>query len=110
MWIIRWVLWVLLLLFVIYFGAENSSQMVRIKFANWQTPELQLWVVMFFSFAVGMIVWLLGSIFKILQLKTEIRKANKANTNLKKELDKLRNITIDEDLAESNVESEGDNL
>lgn len=97
MWIIKWILWVLVLLFIIYFGAENSTQTVYIKFIKWRSPDLQLWVLMYLSFGFGILVWLFASIFKILQLKNEIRKTNKENSTLRKELDKMRNISIEED-------------
>ena len=107
MWIIKWIFWVLVLLFIIYFGAENSTQTVYVKFVKWRSPELQLWVVMYISFAIGMLVWLFGSIFKVVQLKTEVRKVSKENSNLKKELDGLRNISIEEETSEID-EIEGD--
>lgn len=97
MWILRWFLMVVVLLLLIYFGAENSTQTVYVKFVKWQSPELQLWMVMYLSFAAGMLVWLFGSIFKILQLKNDIRKLNKESGTLRKELDNLRNISIEEE-------------
>ncbi len=101
MWILRWVFMVVMLLFLIYFGAENSSQLVYVKFLKWRSPELQLWMVMYLSFAVGMMAWLFGSIFKVIQLKADIRKLNKETAVLRKELDNLRNISIEED--DSNI-------
>ena len=106
MWIIKWISWVILLLFIIYFGAENSTQTVYVKFIKWRSPELQLWVVMYLSFAVGMLVWLCGSIIKIVQLKTEVRNANKENSTLRKELDNLRNISIEEEPEISELEGD----
>jgi len=97
MWIIRWILMVIVLLFLIYFGAENSDQTVTIKFIKWQSPQMQLWMVMYLSFAAGMLLWLFGSIFKVMQLKTDIRKLNKESNTLRKELDNLRNISIEDD-------------
>ena len=97
MWIIKWILSVFFILFIIYFGAENSTQIVYVKFLNRRSPELQLWMVMYLSFGVGMLTSLFGSIFKIVQIKTEVRKKNKENFTLRKELDNLRNITIEEE-------------
>ncbi len=97
MWILKWIFWVFMLLFIIYFGSENSTQAVYVKFIKWRSPELQLWVVMYLSFGAGMLVWLFGSIFKVLQLKNEMRKLNKDNAVLKKELDSLRNISIEDE-------------
>jgi uncharacterized integral membrane protein len=108
MWILRWVLQVLVILILIYFGAMNTEA-VTVKFkSNWEF-QTQLWLVMYVSFAVGMLAWLLGSIFKILQFKTDIRKLNKENSTLKKELDKLRNISIEEEATDI-TEFEGEDL
>ena len=97
MWILRWVLMVVIMLLLIFFGSQNSGETVHVKFWKWQSPEMELWMVMYLSFAVGMLVWLFGSIFKVMQLKTDIRKLNKESTVLKKELDGLRNISIVDD-------------
>lgn len=97
MWIIKWILSVFFILFIIYFGAENSTQIVYVEFLNRRSPELQLWMVMYLSFGVGMLTSLFGSILKIVQIKTEVRKKNKENFTLRKELDNLRNITIEEE-------------
>lgn len=97
MWIIRWIFWVVVLLFIIYFATENATQTVSVEFYKYRSNQLPLWVVMYVSFAVGILVWLVGSIFKVLQLKNEVRKMNKENTVLRKELDELRNIPIEEE-------------
>lgn len=100
MWIVKWILWVIVLLFLISFGAYNSNQIVHIEYYHWRSVDLQLWIVMFLSFGFGMLVWLFGSIFKILQFKTEIRKLNRENSTLRKELDSLRNISIEEESSD----------
>lgn len=96
MWIVKMVLWVLLTLFLIFFASENAHQEVQVQFWKWESQPLALWLVMFFSFAAGVVVWLIGSIFKILQLKNEIRKMRKENKSIASELDRLRNVTIDD--------------
>jgi len=108
MWIVRWIFWLLAILFLILFATQNAAETVTIEFFKWQTKNpIPLWVVMYISFLVGIIVWFVGSIFKIFRLKTEVRKTNKENEVLKKELDELRNIPIEEesDSAE-NIDSE----
>jgi len=100
MWVLRWIFWVIVLLFIIYFGAENSTQTVYVKFIKWRSPDLQLWIVMYLSFGVGMLVWLFGSIFKVIKLSSEMRKVNKENTALRKELDSLRNISLEDETTE----------
>ena len=98
MWIVRWIFWILALLFLILFATQNDAETVNIEFFKWQTKNpIPLWIVMYGSFLVGILVWFVGSIFKIVQLKTEVRKINKENQVLKKELDELRNIPIEEE-------------
>ena len=106
MWIIKWILWVIIVLFIIYFGTQNA-QLVNVNFIKWTSPDLHLWVVMYLSFGIGILTWLFASIFKVLQLKTEMRKVNKENTNLRQELDNLRNISIEDEASEIS-EPEGD--
>lgn len=98
MWVIRWIFWVVMLLFMIYFAMQNTEEMVRVNFFVWRTQELPLWMVMFLSFAVGILVWLIASIFKIVKLQNEVRLLNKENNVLRKEVDELRNIPLEEDM------------
>jgi uncharacterized integral membrane protein len=102
MWVLRWIFWVIILLFLIFLGAENAAQKVTVKFMTYESPELQLWFVMYISFGVGMLVWLFGSIFKVFQMQTEIRKLNKDKVTLQRELDNLRNISIEEETLDVN--------
>ena len=98
MWIVRWIFWILALLFLILFATQNVVETVNVEFFNWQTKNpLPLWVVMYLSFLAGMLVWFIGSIYKILQLKAEVRKVKRENEELKSEVDQLRNIPIDEE-------------
>jgi len=108
MWIVRWIFWILAILFLILFATQNDAETVNVVFAKWQTKNpIPLWIVMYISFLVGILVWFVGSIFKILQLKTDVRKTKKENDVLRKELDELRNIPIEEESdAEVNSDSE----
>lgn len=98
MWVIRWIFWVVMLLIMIYFAMQNTEEMVKVNFFAWRTQELPLWMVMFLSFAVGILVWLIASIFKIIKLQNAVRLLNKENNALRKEVDELRNIPLEEDL------------
>ena len=101
MWIVRWIFWILVLFVIIIFVTQNVDFLKdshTLEFLFWKTKSpLPIWVVMFISFAVGILIWLIGSIFKLLELKSEVRKVNKENVVLKKELDALRNIPLDDD-------------
>ena len=98
MWIVRWIFWVVALLFLILFATQNATQTVTVEFFKWQTKNpIPLWIVMYLSFLVGILVWFVFSIYKVMQLKTEVRKTNKQNEVLKKELDEMRNIPIEDE-------------
>jgi uncharacterized integral membrane protein len=105
MWILRWVVSAVVILAVLGFALQNTTQTVTVVFLQgmWQSPPLPLWVVIYLSFGAGVLFWLLVSIFQVFQLKGEIRRIRRDNARLKKELDDLRNISIEEepDLSES---------
>ena len=96
MWIIRWIVLLLLMLLIIGFAMLNTDQKASVSFYWWQTIDLPLWVIMYLSFGVGMIVWFIVSLFQVLSHKHDIRKLKKENRQLKDELDRMRNVTIDE--------------
>jgi uncharacterized integral membrane protein len=106
MWIIRWVVMLLVMLLVIGFAMLNSEQKVSISFYWWQTIDLPIWVVMYVAFAVGMVVWLFVSIFQVLALKNRMRKLKKENHQLKEELDRMRNVAIEEVVVPDDQASE----
>jgi len=101
MWILKWIFWVIVLFIIIIFVTQNVeflNQKFVLEFLFWETKyPLPVWVAMFLTFATGILIWLVGSIFKMLELKSEVRKANKENIALRKELNELRNIPLDEE-------------
>ncbi len=99
MWILRWVASAIIILAVLGFALQNNAQTVQVVFlqGKWMSPPLPLWVVIYLSFGAGVLFWLLVSIFQVFQLKGEIRRIRRQNANLKKELDDLRNVSIEEE-------------
>ncbi|MDZ7332976.1 MAG: lipopolysaccharide assembly protein LapA domain-containing protein [candidate division KSB1 bacterium] len=101
MWIVKWFFWVIVLFMLILFITQNVDflkQAHKLQFLFWETKEaIPIWVVMFISFAVGVLIWMVGSIFKVIELKATVKKVSKENIALKKELNELRNIPIDEE-------------
>jgi uncharacterized integral membrane protein len=101
MWIIRWIFWLIVLFVIIIFVTQNVDflkQTYKLEFLFWETKNpFPVWVVIFLAFASGILIWLIGSIYKLLELKTEVRKVNKENVALKKELNELRNLPLEDD-------------
>ena len=106
MWIIKWIVMLLVILLVIGFAMLNTKETVSVSFHWWQTIPLPLWVVMYVSFATGMIVWLFVSIFQVLSLKNGMRKFKKENRQLREELDRLRNVTVEDAIVPEKQDEE----
>ncbi len=99
MWIIRWVIAVLVIIFIIGFAVQNTEQEVTVTFLNWESGEMQLWVVMYIAFAAGIFTWLVISIFHAISLRAENAALKKEVVKLKEELDRLRNLSVEESLS-----------
>ncbi|MBD3383627.1 DUF1049 domain-containing protein [candidate division KSB1 bacterium] len=96
MWIIKWIFIALVIIVLIGFAMQNTEQTVTIRFLSYQSIPLPLWVVMYISFAIGLLTWLLISIFQLVKSKAVIHKFKKENNRLKGELDRLRNVSVEE--------------
>lgn len=109
MWAIKWIFIAVIIIVLIGFAMQNTEQTVTIRVLSYESIALPLWVVMYISFAVGMLTWLLISIFQLLKSKTILHRIKRENNRLKKELDQLRNVSVEETVIPgSDKESEGD--
>ncbi|MFQ5648874.1 MAG: lipopolysaccharide assembly LapA domain-containing protein [bacterium] len=99
MWAIKWFLAVIMILVILGFALQNSSQRVTVVFLAdmWRFENVQLWMVIYASFGLGVLFWLVVSIFQVLELKGQIRRLNKTQLEMQSELDSLRNLSIGED-------------
>ncbi len=110
MWIVKWILIVISVIFLIGFAMQNADVSVPVKLYKWQTVnDLPLWLVMYLSFIVGMIFWLCVSIYQVLSLKGENRKIQKKMKSLEDELNRLRNVSVEDAvLSESSTSDASD--
>ena len=106
MWVIKWILGALLVILIIGFAMSNTQESVTVSFLQWQTSVLPLWVVMYLSFAGGIVFWLVISIFQIVSLKNENRRCRKDLKRYRQELDRLRNISVEESILPPEPEPE----
>jgi len=106
MWILKWILGAILIILVLGFALQNQAEVVNVRILNWFSPELPLYFIVYISFAFGMFTWLLTSIFKIMQLKNDSRLLKKQNQLLQNELNKLRNLSVEEAVTSTEVENE----
>jgi uncharacterized membrane protein YciS (DUF1049 family) len=95
------ILAVVLLLFVLI---QNAEEKIDLRIFTLFYREVHLAIVLLITLGIGAI---LGSILlsiSILQMKSEIRILNKKNKQLTKELENLRNISVEE-IPEEGIET-----
>jgi len=99
MWAVKWFLAAVLMLIILGFALQNSGQEVNVVFltGSWEVQSVQMWLVIYASFGLGVLFWLAVSIFQVMDLKKEIRKMNKEQRELQSELDSLRNLSLGDD-------------
>lgn len=105
MWILRWIFGAVLIILILGFSLQNQNQTVSIQLLNWHSPVLPLYLYLYFAFGGGMLFWTLISAFNIFKMKGEMHKVEKENRRLKKELDRLRNVDIEEELEPAQPEA-----
>ena len=100
MWVLRWLVAALIILLILGFALQNNEKQISIIFIKglYETDALPIWVIVYGSFALGMVFWLFFSIFQVLGLKGQIRKMRHENQRIQKELNNLRNLSIEDEI------------
>ncbi len=97
MWIVKWILFILFFLILVGFALQNQDQEVSVQLLKWRTINLPLWVFIYATFAIGVLFSIIISILNIFRLKTENLKLQKQHRKVKEELNRLRNVNVEED-------------
>ena len=107
MWVIKWCFAVVLILVFLGFALYNRQEVSVVFLSNVvQFQNVQLWMVIYAAFGLGVMFWLVVSIFQVIQLRSEIRKLKRANSEMQSELDSLRNLPIGEDDSAFDIKEE----
>ena len=83
--------------FMIGFMVLNSQARVDIDIFGHKVYDISLAMVCFYSFLAGMVFILVFALADEIVLRTGLYRANKENKNLRKELDALRNLPLEEE-------------
>ncbi len=102
MWIVKWILFILFFLILVGFALQNQDQEASVQLLKWRTINLPLWVFLYAAFAIGVLFSIIISILNIIKLKTENMRLQKQHRKVKEELNRLRNVSIDEDADQFN--------
>lgn len=98
MWILRWIVSAVIILLILGFALYNMDQTVSVTFLKWKSPVLPLWFFLYISFGAGMLFWVAVSALNALKLKRENRSLERQYKKVKNELDRLRNVGIEEEM------------
>ncbi len=97
MWIIRWIISAFVILIILGFALQNQEQMVSVRVLTWQSPNLPLYLFLYVAFAAGVLIWALISALNIIKLKGDVHKLQRDNRRVTDELNRLRNVNIEEE-------------
>ncbi len=87
---------VLLIVLILFVLTQNAGQFVDIKLLTYQFTQVNLYVVIIVSFTVGAILGVVFMALSYMQSRSEVRALKKANRQLSRELENLRNVSIEE--------------
>ena len=99
MWIFRWLAMLLVIFLVTGFALQNLDR-VDVTLLGWHSGFVPLFWVIFASFAAGVVLFFIVSLFFQVKYRREIHRYKKEIDQLKAELDRVRIITLEEGLAD----------
>ncbi|RKY68666.1 MAG: hypothetical protein DRQ02_03595 [Candidatus Latescibacterota bacterium] len=88
MWVLRWVIFAVIIIVVVMFASQNAGEMANIKFLKWESQSSIL-AVIGVSFVAGLAVWFLFSVFRILQYRSQMKTYQAENRHLREKLASL---------------------
>jgi uncharacterized integral membrane protein len=97
MWIIKYALAAAVLLVVMYFSFLNAQEITTVTlWSGYMIPDIRLIMVIYASFAMGVIFWFFVSIFQYFKVTSQVADLKKKNKQLTEEIKALRNLPIEE--------------
>lgn len=97
MWLVKNLLWLLIMILVVGFAILNMKETVSAVHLPGSTyASLSANVVIFTAFVVGMVVAFLLVLFQMLRIRSGMTSLRRENENLKRELSQLRNLPLED--------------
>lgn len=93
---------ILLLILLMLILIQNSHQIVSIQILNKSFENINLAIILIICLAIGAMIGAVFLAFAALQSHSEIRTLKRANQKMLKELERLRNISV-EDIPEADL-------
>ena len=83
--------------FMVGFMVLNSQVRVDLDIFGYRIFDISLAMVCFYAFVAGMVFVLVFALADEISLRTNLYRMNRENKNLKKELEALRNLPLEEE-------------
>jgi uncharacterized integral membrane protein len=98
MWIFRWLLTLVVMIYAVLFAAMNLDLItIRLPYPVNQEFQLEKAVVVLGGIAIGILLWALISFFSGLEGRGRLRDAERKHQAIKEELTRLRNLSLMDD-------------
>jgi uncharacterized integral membrane protein len=99
MWIFRWIVLIIVLFFLMGFLLQNTHDIVSVRIFGWTSPEWPLAYMLFLAGFVGYVLSFLVAVVNQIRLRVQINQLRRENRLAHEELDRLRNLAIEEDMT-----------
>ncbi|MCP4581962.1 MAG: LapA family protein [candidate division Zixibacteria bacterium] len=108
MWIIRYAVAAVLIVGLLGFSIQNTSQKVQITIAAKHFYDVPLIFVIYIAFCIGLLFWFAISIIQYFKMVSQLSEQKKRNRILTQEITTLRNLPLEEpdEKAESGQDQE----
>ena len=87
---------ILVVVLLLYVLIQNADQRIDLSLFTLYYPQIHLSIVLLITLGIGAVLGAVLISFSMLQLRGEVRNLNKKNKQLTKELENLRNISVEE--------------
>ena len=97
MWIFRGIILLVGFIGLSWLGTKNAGTRVTFHLFTKTFVDVELNVIMLFTFISGMLVWAVGAWIREAQLRLHLVKERKLNKKLKVEISDLRTLPLEDD-------------
>lgn len=110
MWIFRWLILIIVIFLLVGFLVQNSEEQVSVNIFGWTSPVWPLSYMLFLAGFVGYVLSFLVAIVNQLRLRAQIAHLKREHRQVREELDRLRNLAIEEDITPPSQQGESSTL
>ena len=96
MWIIRYAVAAILIVALLGFSIQNTSEKVQITIFNKSFYDVPLIFVIYVAFCIGLIFWFTISVIQYFKMVGQLSDQKKKNRTLTQEITALRNLPLEE--------------